>query len=96
MTQEQIHSRLTNIESTLVEVRDLTIENNIDLRYHIKRTDELQEMISPMYKERLETLAVKKYKAERRRELLQKIKIPAAILSLIIAMYTVFSLLKGL
>jgi hypothetical protein len=82
---DPIHSRIKDVEDLVVEVRDLTIENNKDLKYHIKRTDDLQDMITPMYQEFIGRKAIEKFKKEQKSELLYKLKLPVLIVSALAA-----------
>lgn len=85
MDLDPIHSRIKDVEDLVVEVRDLTIENNKDLKYHIKRTDDLQDMITPMYQEFIGRKAIEKFKKEQKSELLYKLKLPVLIVSALAA-----------
>ena len=85
MDLDPIHSRIKDVEDLVVEVRDLTIENNKDLKYHIKRTDDLQDMITPMYQEYIGRKAIDKFKKEQKSDLLYKLKLPVVIVSALAA-----------
>lgn len=88
---DPIHSRLKEVEDLILEVRDLTLENTKDLKYHIKRTDDLQDMITPIYQEYIGRKAVDKFKKEQKSDLMYKLKLPVVIVAALGAIGAVLS-----
>lgn len=83
-----ILSKVEKIESDVDAVKVAITENTLDLKYHIKRTDELQnlveefgEIIKPLHAEHVGKEAVKKYKQELKQDLVYKLKLPGYIVA---------------
>lgn len=70
-------------------------KNTIDLSHHIRRTDALQEMVEPLYKNWIANKAVSEFKKEQRAELLYKLKLPSYIIAAIVAIGTAITFLMS-
>jgi hypothetical protein len=48
-----VNEQVDAIKEAITEIKVDTAEIKLDLKYHIKRTDELEKMVLPMYKFRI-------------------------------------------
>jgi hypothetical protein len=83
-----IINKLEKVESDIGDIKVSVVQNTSDLTHHIKRTNDLQiivedlnEIVSPLYKEFISKNAVNDYKKSRREEIIYKLKIPGYILT---------------
>lgn len=99
---DQILNKMENVEKDISSIKDDTTEikiaitrNTKDLEHHIKRTDELQDMVTPLYKDFIAKQAVTKYKKEARADLLFKLKLPGYIVAALVAVGTLLAFLMS-
>lgn len=71
---EACNIKITDVDKTL------TIQQDI-LDHHVKRTDQLQEMVEPLHKKFISDKAVETYRAEFRQSLMWWIKLPGALVA---------------
>ena len=89
--QLKILDKVEATESRLGVIEVNMARNTESLDYHIKRTDDLQELVTPIYKQFLSTLAVEEHKAKERALLSYRLKLPAMIVSFIMAIGSIIT-----
>jgi len=90
-----IIQKLENVESDISDIKITMAENTADMKYHIKRTDGLQEMVTdlnqivqPIYQEHIAKKAIDEYKKKAREDLIYKLKLPGYIVAALAALGT--------
>lgn len=88
-----IINKLENVESDVSVIKVDIAKIQADVEYHIRRTDELQDLtremkdiVTPLYEEFVSKKAINEYKKTQREDLLYKLKLPGYILAAITAL----------
>lgn len=88
-----IITKLEKVESDIGDVKVSVTENTADLKHHIKRTDDLQEvvenmkeLVNPLYQDFISKKAVENFKKTQRDDLVYKLKLPGYILTALVAL----------
>ncbi len=96
--QSLIVNKLENVESDLTEMKVTLAENTKDLKHHIKRTDDLQmivtdvkKIVDPLYQDYISKKAVEDYKKKSRDDLVYKLRLPVLIVGALTAMGTILA-----
>lgn len=83
-----IITKLEKVESDLGDIKVSVAENTNDLKHHIKRTDDLQdvvenmkELVNPLYQDYISKKAVEDFKKKQREDLIYKLKLPGYIVA---------------
>jgi hypothetical protein len=58
---KEISEKLDKIDARLDNMEILQVKHTAELEYHIKRTDELQTMLEPIYRNRLQLIGIAKF-----------------------------------
>lgn len=90
-----IINKLEKIESDVTDTKVDIAEIKVDVAYHIKRTDGLQDitqelsnLVQPLYQEFLAKKAIEEFKKKQREDLIYKLKLPGYILAALAALGT--------
>lgn len=103
--QDLILTKVSNIESDLTDIKIDVAKNTKDLETHIKRTDDLQlivtdvqKLVDPLYNEYITNKAVLEYKYKieeekkrKREDLIYKLRLPAYLVAAITAIGTIIT-----
>lgn len=74
-------TKIDEIRKDMTEVKVTLARNTESLEHHVARTDQLQEMVTPVYQDFIAKKAVKEYKEEWRKDFVYKLKLPGYILA---------------
>lgn len=90
-----IISKLENVESDVSEIKVDIAKMQVDVEHHIRRTDGLQDitqelhnLVQPLYQEFLAKKAIDEFKKKQREDLIYKLKLPGYILAALAALGT--------
>lgn len=96
--QNRILDKVDKVEETITEIKITIAENSADLKHHIKRTDDLQDivvelktMVNPIYHAKIAADAVAKDRKKRREDFLYKLKLPGYIAAALVAVGTIIT-----
>lgn len=93
-----ILSKVEKIESDISDIKVTTAENTSDLKHHIKRTNDLQEIVedlhtivTPLHEKFVSERAVEEFKKKQKEDLIYKLKLPGYIVAALIAIGTILT-----
>lgn len=85
----KILEKIEDVKSDITDMKITLIRNTESLEHHVRRTDELQDIVLPVYKDFMARQAVNEYKEAKQKAFLYKLKLPAAIIAAISAIGTI-------
>ena len=87
-----ILDKVDRIENSVEDIKAATSENTADLKYHIKRTNDLQQIVTdlhsivtPIHEKFIADKAIEDYRKKQREDLVYKLKLPGYILAALTA-----------
>lgn len=90
-----ILTKAEKIEADVMDIKVTIAANAADLKYHIKRTNDLQTIVEdlhrkvePLYVAEQTKIAIEHYKKNSRADLIYKLKLPAYIVAALTAIGT--------
>jgi uncharacterized membrane-anchored protein YhcB (DUF1043 family) len=81
----EIVKSLTNLQSDITDIKITLVENTKSLEHHVKRTDELQDIVEPVAKDYLARKAIEEYEAKKQEKLMYRLKLPGMIVAALAA-----------
>lgn len=94
--QNLMLSKIDKMETDIGDIKVTIAENTTDMKHHIKRTDDLQlivtevqQLVTPIYQEHIAKKAIEDYKKKQREELVYKLKLPGYIAAALAAIGTI-------
>jgi hypothetical protein len=96
--QNLMISKLEKVEDNIDNIKITLVENTKDMKYHIKRTDDLQlivedlhTIVKPVYEEFIAKKAIKEYEKNRREQLVYRLKLPGYIVGAFVSIGSIFA-----
>jgi nucleoid-associated protein YgaU len=86
---------ISDLQSDMTDVKVTLAKNTESLEHHVKRTDTLQDIVEPVYKDFLERKAIEEYEKKQREKLVYRLKLPAYIVAAIAAVSTMIAWLAS-
>ena len=83
------------IAEDLADIKVTMAKNTASLEEHMRRTENIEEKLAPVYENYIKESAVKEYKEAFKVKTVQYLKLPALIVAAITAIVTLISYLKG-
>lgn len=96
--QNRLLHEISDVKDHIAEIKVTMARNTESLEHHVKRTDTLQDMVEPVFRDFIERKAVEDYKKkvesekkDSRDKVLYSLKLPGAILAAITATATLLA-----
>lgn len=100
-----ILTKVEKIESDISDIKVATVENTSDLKHHIKRTNDLQEIVedlhtivTPLHEKFVSEKAIEEFKKkqeelkkQQKEDLIFKLKLPGYIVAALVAIGTLLT-----
>lgn len=91
----QIMHGITSLQEDMTEVKVTLAKNTESLEHHVKRTDTLQDMVDPVYKDFLARIAIEEHEKKQRETLVYRLKLPGYIVAAVLAVGTILAWLMS-
>jgi len=92
---KDVHSEVDEVKEKVHKIETIVIKNTDSLEIHIKRTNALEDMVKPLYEESIKEKAVKEFKKYQKNEFINKLKVPATLISILIGVGTLIAWIMG-
>lgn len=87
----EILKSLTTLQTDISDVKVTLARNTESLEHHVRRTDELQELVEPVAKDFIARKAIEEHEIKQQDKWLNRLKIPGLIVTTILAIGTLLT-----